>query len=38
MEAGRKAVVSGVPFKVTLQPSPVLQWEVKTEANLNGSH
>ncbi|XP_068633769.1 threonine aspartase 1 [Battus philenor] len=34
---GHKAVVSGIPFKVTLRPHPVLQWEVKTDVNLNGS-
>lgn len=29
--------MSGVPFKVSLQPVPVVQWEIKTEPNLNGS-
>ncbi|XP_034829395.1 threonine aspartase 1 [Maniola hyperantus] len=36
-EVGQKAVVSGVPFKVSMQPIPVLQWEVTTDLNLNGS-
>lgn len=37
VEPGRKAVVSGYPFKVPLQPCPVLQWELKNEHNSNGS-
>ncbi|XP_045449709.1 threonine aspartase 1 [Melitaea cinxia] len=37
VDTGRKAVVSGVPFKISLPPVPVLQWEIKTEQNLNGS-
>ncbi|CAG9562754.1 unnamed protein product [Danaus chrysippus] len=35
-ECGHKAVVSGVPFKLTTQ-CPVLQWEIKTEPTINGS-
>ncbi|CAG4930099.1 threonine aspartase 1 [Colias croceus] len=37
VEPGRKAVVSGLPFKVPIQPCPVLQWEIKTEHHSNGS-
>ncbi|KAM3965028.1 taspase 1 [Aphomia sociella] len=37
VEPGQKAVVSGKPFKVPIQPCPVLQWEIKTAANCNGS-
>ncbi|XP_059057206.1 threonine aspartase 1 [Achroia grisella] len=37
VEPGQKAVVSGRPFKVPIQPCPVLQWEIKTAPNCNGS-
>lgn len=34
---GHKAVVSGIPFKVSMQPCPVLEWELKTDTSMNGS-
>ncbi|VVC94052.1 unnamed protein product [Leptidea sinapis] len=37
IQTGKKAVVSGLPFKVSQQPCPVLQWEIKTEFNTNGT-
>ncbi|XP_028163254.1 threonine aspartase 1 [Ostrinia nubilalis] len=37
VEPGHKAVVSGTPFNVRIQPCPTFQWEVKTETNCNGS-
>lgn len=37
VEPGHKAVVSGTPFNVPIQPCPTFQWEVKTETNCNGS-
>ncbi|XP_004932657.2 threonine aspartase 1 [Bombyx mandarina] len=35
VEPGHKAVVSGHPFKIAIQESPVIQWEV-AESNCNG--
>ncbi|XP_041979746.1 threonine aspartase 1 [Aricia agestis] len=37
VNSGQKAVVSGLPFKITMTPCPVLQWDIKTDLP-NGSH
>ncbi|KAJ8723351.1 hypothetical protein PYW08_003263 [Mythimna loreyi] len=37
VEPGRKAVVSGQSFKVSMQSCPVFKWEVKAEPSCNGS-